>query len=277
MRKVFVFTAVILSLLSFKNVTFVCAETRESQPISMRGDPSENPWEVSSSITLERGAFGTSTITHTVYIPVTLKRYFDLGDLSVTVPYTKSKGGSDVTTIAGRPVQTRSGSGSNTSTGSIGDTILAGSYYLLKEADEHPLDLSIIGNVKFPTADHDKGLGTGEFDETIGLSANKSFDDWLMFSSIDYTFIGDPSGLDLNNQFTYELGGGLHIDEFTTVNLSYQEKTAILDGKNNPREIILAFDHDIEKGKLTLFGNATKGLSDGSPDYGLTLGMSARF
>ncbi len=277
MKKALTLLTLALTLLCSRDISLAYAETLAGQPAEMRSETLENPWEFSTAVTVERGDFGTNTKTRTVYIPVTLKRYFNLGDIALTVPYTNSKGGSNVTTISGRSVQTRSGTGTNTSTGSIGDIVLAGSYYLLSEANDHPFDLSIIGNVKFPTADYDKGLGTGEFDETAGFSINKSLNDWLIFSNVYYTFIGDPSGLDLNDQLTYEVGGGYHVNPSTTINLSYQEKTAVLDGSDNPQDIILSFNYDIEKDKVILFGSATKGLSDGSPDYGFTLGLSSRF
>jgi len=61
--------------------------------------------------------------------------------------------------------------------------------------------------VKFPTADKDRGLGTGEFDETLGVDVSKRLIDALFgFLTLSYTFIGDPPGADFRNSFGWSVG-----------------------------------------------------------------------
>jgi hypothetical protein len=50
--------------------------------------------------------------------------------------------------------------------------------------------------IKFPTADPDKGLGTGEYDETIGVDLSKQLIGPLFgYVTVAYTFVGlSPGG-----------------------------------------------------------------------------------
>ncbi len=47
--------------------------------------------------------------------------------------------------------------------------------------------------IKFPTADQGKGLGTGEFDETVGVDLSKTlFPRFVSYVTLAYTVIGSP-------------------------------------------------------------------------------------
>ncbi len=68
------------------------------------------------------------------------------------------------------------------------------------------MDLAIGGEIKFATADEDKGLGTGETDYGIFASASKTLIPELIgVASIGYTFVKDPSYINLENVFNYGL------------------------------------------------------------------------
>src|SRR3990170_55010 len=61
---------------------------------------------ISASANFETGKYGTSSRTDTLYMPVTVKRYFlNEGDLSVTIPYISQTSGSEVVTIDGTVFQ----------------------------------------------------------------------------------------------------------------------------------------------------------------------------
>jgi hypothetical protein len=50
--------------------------------------------------------------------------------------------------------------------------LLRVSYVVLEEREVVP-EIAPYVKIKFPTADSDRGLGTGEFDETIGVDLSK--------------------------------------------------------------------------------------------------------
>src|SRR3989441_7117590 len=54
----------------------------------------------------------------------------------------------------------------------IGDVLLKVSYAILEEKALIP-EIAPYVKIKFPTADETRGLGTGEYDETIGVDLSK--------------------------------------------------------------------------------------------------------
>jgi hypothetical protein len=87
----------------------------------------------------------------------------------------------------------------------IGDLYVHGGTRLREEM-ESGFDLYTSVAAKIPTADENKGLGTGEPDYNLYLSAAKSMGGikWNLHGG--YTFIGDPGGINYDNQFLYGIG-----------------------------------------------------------------------
>jgi hypothetical protein len=238
-------------------------------------------WKVSGSFNYDTGDYGTGTDTTTIYMPLTLTRYLSRGDVSFTVPYIYQESSSLVTTIAGKPnkirQQTATTTTTTTSNDGIGDLILKGHYYLLEESRKHPLDLSLMGKIKFPTADDSKGLGTGEFDETFGVEVSKRLNDkWTLFSDLAYTFIGNPPGTSLDNQIMWDIGAGYQFLPELNGTIFYEYRNALTDSGTDPHEIYTNLEYKITK-TVKVFGGLLFGLSDGSPDIGFSLGSSVRF
>src|SRR2546426_7972278 len=119
-------------------------------------------WQFSSSITYESGHFGTGTRTETVYVPFTLKRLFDQGDIGLTLPFVTVRTAGETTLIDGKPQRIRKGPKTRLATRSgVGDMILKGRYYAV---DEHGLlpTIVLVAKIKLPTADETQGLRTAE-------------------------------------------------------------------------------------------------------------------
>ncbi len=235
-------------------------------------------WKMTESVTYQTGTFGTGTRTNTLYVPLTVKRYFDKGDLSVTLSYIYQETSPLVTIVEGTPVQIKRKTGplTVTSNNGIGDLILKGSYYLLEE-DRQPFNLSLVGKIKFPTADEGKVLGTGEFDEGFGLEFSKQVQTvWTFFVDFYYTFIGSPPGIPLENRFTFDLGVAKQLRPSLNVSAFYEESTPLLEGNPSPRDLMANLEVKVTK-TLRFFIGSTVGLSAGSPDAGVIAGTSLRF
>ena len=245
--------------------------------ILFSAEQSGTDWKVTTAATYETGKFGTDTTTNTLYVPVMLKRYFDRWNVSLTIPYIYQETGPGVAAIGGQPFQIRKTSGgSRVSDEGLGDLVLKGGYDLLRE-EEQPFNLAVIGKIKFPTADDQEGLGTGEYDEGTGLEASKRLNaQWTVFSDIYYTFIGSPPGTDLNDETTFDIGLGYDLTADDILSVFYTEKTALLDGRPDPRDLDFNWEHKLNK-TTKFFTGFSVGLSDGSPDFGVTGGMAFRF
>lgn len=223
-----------------------------------------------------------------------MRRLFTKGDISLTVPFVTAQTDGGVVLVGGVPNEVEednsgpgsSSSGSSSLTGQtlgtknresgLGDIVLRGRYYLIEEQELTPL-VAITGRVKFPTADEGRGLGTGEFDEGFGVELSKTlFTDWIAYLDGGYTFIGDPTGLDLNNQWYYDLGAGYYITNNLLASVFYEEFRALREGNSNPRDFLFSLNLKASSAwRLTT--SVLVGVSDGAPDYEFTGGLSYRF
>jgi hypothetical protein len=238
----------------------------------------DRDWKLSTSLNYESGKFGTDTRSDSIYIPFTLKRYLDDWDASLTVPYVSESSNGQVTNVGGRPVRIRGGAGSTVTTthSGLGDLVARGGYALMKE-DPQPFDLYLGAKVKLPTAARSKGLGTGEFDEGLGLEFGKRvIPEWTVLADLYFTFIGDPPGTDLNNQVAADIGFSHPVGKDLTAMVFLEGSNALVSGQPAPLDLRGTLDYKLgEQGSA--FVGGLVGLSDGSPDYGLSLGGSFRF
>ena len=235
-------------------------------------------WKFSSSFNYDTGDYGTPDRTNSVYIPFTLKRYFADGDLAVTVPYLRQSSTGQVTWVGGKPVRLdkapRASAASSES--GLGDIMLRGTYALMRE-NPGSFDLGLAGRIKLPTADEDKGLGTGEMDGGAGLEFAKELNaGWTLLADAYYTVIGEPEGVDFNNQLALDLGFYKTLKENLGLTVLYESQNAISDGGADPRSVSGTLSYGASAG-LQFSGGLTLGLSDGSPDAGVSAGFSKKF
>jgi hypothetical protein len=165
--------------------------------------------------------------------------------------------------------------GSTTESG-LGDVLLKVSFIVLEEQPLLP-EIEPYVKIKFPTADSDRGLGTGEFDETIGVDLSKNLVGGLYgYLSLAYTFIGDPPGSDLHDSFAWSIGAGYSVIPPFSVFAFLDGATAIASGQSDPLELRVGAELKLT-GVLKLTGAVTRGLSNGSADWGGSAGLALRF
>jgi len=238
----------------------------------------ELDWRFSSSLNYDTGKYGTSTRSSSLYVPFTVKRYWNDWYASLTIPFVSVTSDGGVTNVGGRPVKTRSRPASSASTthSGLGDVVARGGYALLKE-EEQPFDLSVVAKVKIPTADENKGLGTGEFDAGAGLEFAKLVaPEWTVLADAYYTAIGDPPGVNLNNQLALDVGFSHPLKTDLTLTVLFEGSNALVSGEPSPLDIRGSLDYKIDE-RIALFGGGLVGLSNGSPDFGVSFGGSLRF
>jgi len=235
-------------------------------------------WKFSTSFNYDTGDYGTNNLTESVYIPFTLKRYYREGDLSVTVPWLRQSSTGQVTRVGGRPVRATGGSGGAAarSESGLGDIMVRGSY-ILKVDGPKSFDLAAARKLKLPTANENKGLGTGQMDQGTGLEFGKELAPGVtLLADGYYTIIGDPDGADYNNELSLDIGVSKALDKDLSLTVLYATQSAIVDGNADPRELSGTLDYKSPGGNHYFCG-LLLGLSDGSPDVGLSAGLSRRF
>jgi hypothetical protein len=153
---------------------------------------------------------------------------------------------------------------------------LRGRYYLLDEQGLVPT-VAVTAKIKFPTANRDQGLGTGEFDEGLGMELSKKFGTaWTGFVDVGYTNLGDPPDVDLHNQWNYDFGVGYYFSKQLMASLFYEEWTAVISELHNPRDLLLAVNY-IATQAFRVNASLAHGLSDGAPNWAFTAGVALRF
>lgn len=245
-------------------------------------------WQVGVSGYYTTGKYGTDVRTNTLYVPANMRRLFDNGDITLVIPYVTITSNCSVTLVNGVPLRTGGLCPSTTPSGGtfpkrvtesgLGDVLLIGRYYVYTEREPGILpSLMISGRLKAPTADKDRGLGTGEFDEGGSLGLTKLITtSFVLFADAGYTIIGKPSGSQFRNQWSYDAGAGYYITRSFLVSVFYEEARALVSGFQNPRDIFAAFSWTITP-TFRLNAGFEKGVSHGAPDYGGSLGISYRF
>jgi hypothetical protein len=229
---------------------------------------------LSSSFNYLRGDYGTESDTTLIYVPFTMRAVpTERLILGLTVPYIRLTAQNIVLTGGG--VAVREVGESETEEG-LGDILLRGEYILVQEEPTIPEIRGSI-KIKFPTADEDRGLGTGEFDETLGLSFSKTFAQRLVtYLDFTYTFIGSPPGIDLDNTFGWSIGAAYLVARPVTLFGFLDGATAVSPGQDDPLE--LRFGAEVRAtAAIRLTGSVIVGLTDGSPDYGLSGGLVFRY
>lgn len=255
-------------------------------------------WRVIATVNYSSGSYGTDSRTNILYAPMTVRRVFRDGDVSLTIPFLSISGTGAVRMVGGVPTRTssaiagavgalaavsRSGKGPGasplaaaTTDSGLGDMILRGRYYLIEESSVVPL-VAVTGRVKLPTADADRGLGTGEFDEGAGVELIKTLGDrWLAYLDGGYNLIGDAPGTNFNNQWWYDVGVGYDVTESLHMSVFYEEYRALVNTVNNARDVLAVANYIVDD-TVHLTGSLLVGLSNGAPNYGFGGGVRFRF
>lgn len=235
-------------------------------------------WKFSSSFNYDTGKYGGTTRTDSIYIPFTLKRYYREGDISVTLPCLRQSSSGRITRVGGKPVRATGGrvSARAAAESGLGDILVRGSYVLKREGPKS-FDLAAAGKLKLPTANETRGLGTGEMDQGAGLEFAKELSpDLTMLADAYYTIIGDPPGADLNNEVALDLGFSRPVSKNLSLTVLYETSSALLDGNADPRSLSGTLSYAAAGGAEYSCG-LLLGLSEGSPQLGLSAGFSRRF
>ena len=198
--------------------------------------------------------------------------------MSVTVPYLRQSSAGQVTWVGGKPVRVGRGNGaaSASAESGLGDIILRGTYELKRDGPKS-FGLGLAGRLKLPTADENKGLGTGEMDEGVGLEFSKEINpDWTMLADGYFTIIGDPAGMNFYNQVSLDIGFYKKLSGKLGLTVLYEAQSAMVQGNSDPRSLSGTLSYRVRDG-IQFSGGLPLGLSNGSPDTGLSLGLSRKF
>ncbi len=237
------------------------------------------------------GRFGTDIRTDFISVPLTIDyRPTEKWDFELVVPYIWQSNGNTVygaimplrnqTGVLGpQAAAKRFGAGpagsSGGASGGLGDVTLSGGYELLTEGDTAP-QVRMTAYLKFPTADRDRGLGTGEFDAGPGLAFDKWFDAVNLFAEGSYIFQGESDIYATRDYLSYSAGIGRQFTDSLYLSLSGKGATAPADDAPGLFEGRISFNWDF-LAKTGLEGYLSRGLTNGTPEYGVSMSLFRHF
>lgn len=215
---------------------------------------------LSAGMTYLSGDYGQASTTEILYVPFTLKHRTGPWTLKLTVPYLRISGQGGVLPDLGATGTTGTGSG-------LGD-VIAGATYRAHYDTDSGLLVNVTGKVKLPTADEDKGLGTGEADYYAEVSVFKVGKTWTPFGTLGYKVIGDTATTNYNNVAYVALGTSYKVDDATSVGARayFRQKTR---DSNDPRQELSLFSSRKLSKNWKLSGHLIKGFTDASADWGV--------
>jgi hypothetical protein len=153
----------------------------------------------------------------------------------------------------------------------LGDITLRAGYVLMAEGDAMPQIRPNLA-IKAPTADKDRGLGTGKFDEGLAVEFSKWFGDWQAAIEPGYTIQGKADGLSLKNYFSCNGGIGYQLTEKLMPALIIKSSSPLVAGGTALVEGRLKLSYQATQ-KVGIEFYAAKGITSSTPDYstGLTV------
>ena len=234
---------------------------------------------VGTGFDFSSGEYGGTTTTDISYVPVNFKYQTDSFALKLNVPWVSISNeegnvvgvGSNVVVLAPSEEE----SGENSSESGLGDIVAAATYFLYEGAENQPLYpmIDLTGKIKFPTADVEKGLGTGETDYSIESDFTWFSGQTALFCTLGYKFLGDPETYELNDVMYASVGVARQITNRFSSGLLYDVREASTDAGTATSEATAYGSYKMNDSfKFLLYG--VKGFSDGSADYGLGFTMT---
>lgn len=220
------------------------------------------------------GDYGSPQKTDTYYVPFAVKHETGPWTFKLTVPYLEVTGPGNVIGAGADRVVIGDGNAARRTASGIGDVVGTAFYNVLDDR-KAPVGLDLGVKVKFPTANSDKGLGTGETDYAVQADLFKTMGSFTPFGTIGYRWYGDPQGVDFRNVFYGSVGGAYRFSRQTTAGLVYDFRDAVVSGGARVSELTGYVSQRLsENVKLQVY--ALTGFSDASPNFaaGLNLGYS---
>lgn len=249
-----------LGVLLTAGATLACGQANVTPPTATLS--------LGSGFDYSRGDYGFAQATEVWSVPANLRYESGPWTLTASVSYLTLKGPATVVAGGGAPRPTAS------SESGVGD-IYAGATYAFGTIGRD-VNVAATVRVKLPTADEDRGLGTGAADYYGEWVFYRTFNTTTPFVTLGYRVLGDYATYDLLNGAYASLGAHFRVSPATVVTPLVSWRRKIVAGGENSCDALLMVTHDLNpRWQIVAYG--LKGFTDASPDVGAGLSVNRKF
>ena len=222
--------------------------------------------KIGTGIDFSSGGYGDAVDTDILYLPLNLSYSSGPWEGKVTLPWLQIKGPGTVIGGGDGGVVIGDGDSEVTTESGIGD-IWTSLTYSVEAIPAELFFLDLVGKVKIPTADDERGLGTGEVDYTLQADLFKPFGKLTAMGTVAYKIKGDLDGIALDNVFFLSVGADYRYSEEVNFGLTLDYQEASTASSDDATELFGYLGYRLsDDWMLMVYSYA--GLSDGSPDSG---------
>jgi hypothetical protein len=237
---------------------------------------------LSTGFDYREGKYGDPVRSEIAYVPFTVGYLFDelaltsypldQVELKVSVPWLSVRGPAN-------PDQGFIGSGdardfSQDTRRGIGDVLLRGSYIWFPPLDSRLPAVELSAKVKFPTADEQDNLGTGEPAYTFQADLYQRVGRLTPIATVGYRIVEPAEGFDLRDSAYTSVGASYRLAESTSVGLLYDWWQSSSRNRGDAHELFPYATYRLTPWlRLTPYG--VFGLSRDATDWGLGLQLRA--
>ena len=220
------------------------------------------------------GKYGSDQSTDITYVPFALKYEGKSATLKLTVPYLRITGPANVVGgIDSSPIVVANGNAPRRTVSGLGDAVVSVGTPVYSS---RTAVIDLVGKVKLPTADENKGLGTGKADYAVQVDGFRTFQKTSVFSTLGYRVMGDPDGINFRNVPYGSLGALYKVSNGVSVGAAFDTKRAVIAGRDPQKEFSLLGSFAIDT-NTKLQGYLVKGQGNSSPDYSVGAVISQAF
>ncbi|HEX2763955.1 MAG TPA: hypothetical protein VHM92_08985 [Allosphingosinicella sp.] len=269
--------------MKFRDQLVIVALAASAVPAAATAQQADKPlgrdksvgFSITSGVDFSVGSYGGPADTKILVAPLSFRGSTGSLRFSATLPYLRIDspanivGGGEQGPIIIDP----NGSAPRTVREGLGDLSLAVTYALPKE-NLAGFEIDLTGRVKLPTASHREGLSTGKTDFGASVDISRTIGTATPFVTLGYRVPGDLAGFDLKNTVSASIGSGFTLGSVAAI-ASYDYSSATSALSEDSHSLFAALAAPLSK-RLTLTGYGIAGLSNGAPDYGVGLLVTAK-
>lgn len=226
---------------------------------------------------VSRGDYGSGIDTTIASVPISLRLRRGRWQFDASLPWVRVSGDRDVLPTHGPlpllgALPGDAGETQRTSRSGVGDLELAAKYSL-DTGSTVGIDLGAAA--KLATADETRGLGTGANDFAIGIDVYREVGGTLLFAGADHAWLGDAGRPTTDTQQRATVGLSRRAGP-GRLGVAYAQRSALVEHVDGRRDATVFYDTTAGNGRQFKI-HASRGLSDGSPDWGLGVSVGTAF